>query len=124
MMVSCMKTRTGSMCGWPQLRLSLKDVWRSQGDRRFYTEVKEGLQPAGETLLTNEKASERWASDLRGRCRLRFRKEPTTTVPHRAQSLFFGLSAASVGSRSKHETKQRELRELSIAFLEGQLSIA
>merc|ERR1712217_237598 len=27
----------------------------SQGDRRFYTEVKEGLQPAGKTLLTNEK---------------------------------------------------------------------
>ena len=27
---------------------------RSQGDRRFYTEVKEGLRPAGETLLTNE----------------------------------------------------------------------
>lgn len=27
----------------------------SQGDRRFYTEVKEGLKPAGETLLTNEK---------------------------------------------------------------------
>mmetsp|Transcript_47115 Transcript_47115/g.143170 ORF Transcript_47115/g.143170 Transcript_47115/m.143170 type:complete len:186 (-) Transcript_47115:166-723(-) len=27
----------------------------SQGDRRFYTEVLEGLQPAGKTLLTNEK---------------------------------------------------------------------
>mmetsp|Transcript_71897 Transcript_71897/g.222083 ORF Transcript_71897/g.222083 Transcript_71897/m.222083 type:complete len:188 (-) Transcript_71897:49-612(-) len=27
----------------------------SQGDRRFYTEVLEGLQPAGQTLLTNEK---------------------------------------------------------------------
>ncbi|CAE8583596.1 unnamed protein product [Polarella glacialis] len=27
----------------------------SQGDRRFYTEVLEGLKPAGETLLTNEK---------------------------------------------------------------------
>mmetsp|Transcript_34949 Transcript_34949/g.69393 ORF Transcript_34949/g.69393 Transcript_34949/m.69393 type:complete len:194 (-) Transcript_34949:194-775(-) len=26
----------------------------SQGDRRFYTEVLEGLQPAGKTLLTNE----------------------------------------------------------------------
>lgn len=29
--------------------------YMSQGDRRFYTEVLEGLQPAGETLLTNEK---------------------------------------------------------------------
>lgn len=27
----------------------------SKNDRRFYTEVKEGLQPAGQTLLTNEK---------------------------------------------------------------------
>merc|ERR1712066_1079713 len=27
----------------------------SQGDRRFYTEVLEGLQPAGQTLLTDEK---------------------------------------------------------------------
>jgi hypothetical protein len=27
----------------------------SKKDRRFYTEVKEGLQPAGQTLLTNEK---------------------------------------------------------------------
>eukprot|EP00928_Gymnodinium_smaydae_P070082 TRINITY_DN54018_c0_g1_i1.p1 TRINITY_DN54018_c0_g1~~TRINITY_DN54018_c0_g1_i1.p1 ORF type:complete len:211 (-),score=24.18 TRINITY_DN54018_c0_g1_i1:116-694(-) len=26
----------------------------SQGDRRFYTEVRKGLQPAGKTLLTNE----------------------------------------------------------------------
>lgn len=26
----------------------------SQGDRRFYTEVLQGLQPAGKTLLTNE----------------------------------------------------------------------
>mmetsp|Transcript_52548 Transcript_52548/g.94304 ORF Transcript_52548/g.94304 Transcript_52548/m.94304 type:complete len:181 (+) Transcript_52548:75-617(+) len=29
--------------------------YMSQGDRRFYTEVLEGLKPAGETLLTNEK---------------------------------------------------------------------
>mmetsp|Transcript_50574 Transcript_50574/g.134589 ORF Transcript_50574/g.134589 Transcript_50574/m.134589 type:complete len:173 (-) Transcript_50574:384-902(-) len=29
----------------------------SQSDRRFYTEVLEGLQPAGKTLLTNEKPS-------------------------------------------------------------------
>lgn len=27
----------------------------SQGDRRFYTEVLDGLQPAGKTLLTNER---------------------------------------------------------------------
>ncbi|CAK0905166.1 unnamed protein product [Prorocentrum cordatum] len=28
----------------------------SQGDRRFYTEVRQGLNPAGKTLLTNEAA--------------------------------------------------------------------
>mmetsp|Transcript_159112 Transcript_159112/g.280932 ORF Transcript_159112/g.280932 Transcript_159112/m.280932 type:complete len:185 (+) Transcript_159112:104-658(+) len=28
----------------------------SQGDRRFYTEVLQGLEPAGKTLLTNEKS--------------------------------------------------------------------
>ena len=53
-MVSCMKTRTGSMCsgtrqhdGKARCQRHPDASWglwmlRSQGDRRFYTEVKEG----------------------------------------------------------------------------------